>query len=285
MAEVFWLVSYPKSGNTWMRILLANIRAGAAVDPNTLSQRDLAASFSRVLFDQFCGLKSSTLTPVLIDRLRPAVYRRMAAEMPVPQVLKVHDAWHLTDRGEPAFPSEITTGVIYLVRNVLDVAPSAADHWGVDCAEAASRLCDSAFALGRPDGLLPGLNQPLGNWSGHIASWLDDSGLRRIVVRYEDMIADTADALAKVLDFLGWSTSAGAIAAAVEAASFARLQSFERDTGFCERSPMARSRFFRRGRAGGWRNELTPEQVCRLSKSHAAMMRRFDYLDQQGEPK
>ena len=39
-AGLIWLASYPKSGNTWMRILLANLLSGTAqpVDINKLSE-------------------------------------------------------------------------------------------------------------------------------------------------------------------------------------------------------------------------------------------------------
>jgi aryl sulfotransferase len=35
--------------------------------------------------------------------------------------------------------------------------------------------------------------------------------------------------------------------------------------------------FFRSGAAGGWREELTPEQAVRIEADHAAMMRRLGY--------
>ena len=35
--------------------------------------------------------------------------------------------------------------------------------------------------------------------------------------------------------------------------------------------------FFRRGEAGGWRDELNAEQVARIEAAHAPMMRRLGY--------
>ena len=43
------------------------------------------------------------------------------------------------------------------------------------------------------------------------------------------------------------------------------------------RAPGRAEAFFRRGEAGRWRDELTPEQVARIEAAHAPMMRRLGY--------
>jgi aryl sulfotransferase len=285
MANLTWLASYPKSGNTWMRILLANARAGGPVDINNLSRHGMPGGFSRAMFDRYCGLKSSTLPASVVERLRPDVYRTVAARATAPLVLKVHDAWRATARGEPLFPADVTAGVIYVLRNVLDVAASAADHWGVDCATAVTRLCDPD--LGRESGgdaLLPGVRQILGSWSSHIESWVDRSGLPLLLVRYEDMIADTEDALDRVIAFQRWDIDRETITQAVINSRFTHLQGSERASGFRETSRKARTLFFRRGHVNSWRDELAPDLVRRLVDAHGDMMRRFGYLADGGYP-
>ena len=44
--------------------------------------------------------------------------------------MKVHDAWMRVDTGEPMFPADVTLGVVYIIRNPLDLAASCAHHWG-----------------------------------------------------------------------------------------------------------------------------------------------------------
>src|SRR6185369_1295236 len=80
MAEIFWLASYPKSGNTWMRILLNNYRRNAPepADINKLEGGPIASA--RVWFDEWVGIEASALDDALIERLRPGVYRCMARE-------------------------------------------------------------------------------------------------------------------------------------------------------------------------------------------------------------
>ena len=52
--------------------------------------------------------------------------------------IKTHDAWTHTPAGEPLFPVDVTRGVVYIVRNPLDVAVSASHHYGQSLAEMVS---------------------------------------------------------------------------------------------------------------------------------------------------
>jgi hypothetical protein len=70
---------------------------------------------------------------------------------------------------------------------------------------------------------------------------------------------------------------------AIAFSDFAELRRQEEKWGFDERALDA-GQFFRRVEAGGWRDSLTPEQVGRIIEDHAAMMRRFGYIDTSDDP-
>jgi hypothetical protein len=99
----------------------------------------------------------------------------------------------------------------------------------------------------------------------------------RLVVRYEDLLADPSTTLAGVAKFCGFEATPAAIAAAVENSDFSRLSDREAESGFLER-PAGMARFFRTGRAGNWRTELSPDQIRTIEDDHGAIMRRFGYL-------
>lgn len=280
-----WLASYPKSGNTWLRALLTNYwRDGSMpADINELDGAPIASA--RLWFDEWAGVEASALPDAVVERLRPAVYRCMARAAPDRLYMKVHDAWSRTDRGEGLFPADVTAGVIYIVRNPLDMAASCAHHWGVSVAEAVDNLCDPAHVATRSaERLAEQLAQRMRCWSGHVRSWLDESGLTTHVVRYEDLRRDPEAASAAVVQFCGLPLDGARIAKAVAFSDFRELRRQEQTSGFRERSAVAPGPFFRRGLAGSWRDELPADLARRLIDCHGVTMRRFGYLDAGGAP-
>ena len=77
--RTIWLASYPKSGNTWFRMLVANLSSidGQPADINDLPERGGIAS-ARVTFDHVTMIDSGLLTADEIDCLRPRVYEALA---------------------------------------------------------------------------------------------------------------------------------------------------------------------------------------------------------------
>ena len=154
------------------------------------------------MFDETLGVPSSDLTPDEILRLRPRFHELLAAELPRPTFVKVHDACIRTTAG-PLFPRAATAGAIYLVRNPLDVVLSYAHHqqWFVDRTVADMNDPTACMASCRR-GIYPALPEPLLSWSGHVSSWLE-SALPVHAVRYEQMLVDPAAAFGGVVRFAG----------------------------------------------------------------------------------
>ncbi len=105
------------------------------------------------------------------------------------------------------------------------------------------------------------------------------------LIRYEDMRGDASGALRRALDFAGRPASEDDIRRAVDFADFAELRRQEEEKGFREaRSHMRGGQFFRRGKVGAWRDELSAEQVARIEAAHAPMMRRLGYEPASATP-
>jgi len=278
MKGAVWLASYPRSGNTWTRLALRSLQGGG--EPIDL---DDIYGFSpmgtrRELLDTWLEAETSHLTSAEIDRLRPdfhaAFFGRAAGLLPS----KVHDAWQRTEDGRPLFAPEITWATIYLVRDPRDVAVSWARFVSIDYDKAVEFLCNPEAAIeGRPDCLAQQVRQKMGTWSMHVTSWIDESGLDPLVIRYEDMLADPAAAYRLMLDRIGWQATEAQIADAIAATRFERLADKEKRHGFLERASRT-DRFFASGRAGSWRDTLTPAQAARIEREHGAVMARFGYL-------
>jgi hypothetical protein len=285
MNKIYWLASYPKSGNTWVRIFLTNYLqdADAPADINHLRGGPIASD--RELFDRWAGVESSDLAFDEIADLRPHVYLQMALHIEHPLYLKVHDACTRNSEGELLFPASVTGGVLYLIRNPLDVAVSYAHHGGRTLEQiVASLSAPNGYAYENPKCLSDQLPQRLLSWSGHVRSWVDESGLPVTVIRYEDMLGQPEAAFESVVRTLGLELDAERLAKAIYHSSFEVIRDQEQETGFRERTIRADTPFFREGRAGSWRAEIPPELAEQVIATQADVMRRFGYLDENDHP-
>jgi hypothetical protein len=286
-----WLASYPKSGNTWLRMLIANL---SAKDDRPVGINDPSATSNiasaRGPFDDLLLIDSGLLTHDEADCLRPRVYEELARGAdsgeadpreapPAVHFVKVHDAYTLTPLGEPLLAgARGADGTIVIARDPRDVAPSLASHrnTSIDDAIAFMNDRDAQFSASTTKQNSQ-LRQKLPGWSAHVASWLDQTDIPVHLIRYEDLLIDTVAMLRRALQFAGQTATDDDIRRAVQFADFARLRLQEEENGFREAPQQAGARFFRRGEAGGWRDELTPDQAARIEADHAPMMRRLGY--------
>lgn len=276
MGVYLWLASYPKSGNTWLRLALASLAEGGAPPAFGEALGFAARASGRAAFDRLLDIDSADLTADEIEQLRPRLYEAEARRSRAPIVRKVHDAWTLTGAGEPLFPPALTLAAIYIVRDPRDVAVSFAHFSEQD-------LDWTIAEMGRPDRALtagarrggPQLRERLLTWSGHVRSWLD-APVKPLLLRYEDMLAHPEAALAQAARHLGRDAPADAVARAAAATRFKALQATEERDGFAERPTTAR-RFFRSGIAGGWREALSVAQAARIEADHGEMMAELGY--------
>ena len=292
MTRTIWLASYPKSGNTWMRMLIANTSAAEnePADINDLPERGGIAS-ARGPFDHLLLIDSGLLTHDEADCLRPRVYEELAhgaqddeydesEDTLAVRFVKVHDAYTMTPKGEPLLAGRRgADGAIVIVRDPRDVAPSLANHNRSTIDKAIAFMCDSNAAFcGNPTKQHSQLRQKLPGWSRHAASWLDQTDIPVLLVRYEDMTADPDGVLRHVLEFAGRPATDEQIRRAAANADFANLRRQELERGFREAPhPQAGGSFFRRGKVGAWHDELSVEQVARIESEHGAMMQRLGY--------
>lgn len=265
MTRTVWLASYPKSGNTWFRIFLANLLhpGSAQVSLNALPTSTPIAS-SRLYFDQPLGVPSALLTEAELDRLRPAAAARLGALWNTPLLVrKVHDAYRWLPDGQPLLGQAPGFSALYLLRAPWDVAVSMTHHFGVDLDEAVRRLSDPEHCLAKPgEALHSQLAQRLGSWESHVLGWLR-APLPVCLLRYEDLKAQPLGSFRRAVRFLGLEHDDAAINAALDASRIETLQRQEAHERFTE-TPRRASRFFRRGEVGEGLERLSPRQRAPL---------------------
>lgn len=269
------MASYPRSGNTWFRMILSSILAdGEAPDINHPAVNQMANS--RTLFDELTGLPSSDLSSSEILNLRPATFRRFSDFTQGMNYLKTHDQFRFTLQKEQLFPLSHSFGCIYLIRNPLDVAVSSSFFFGKTVDEIIGEMLDPIHTLNPSIGnLIPVLEELTGNWSDHVMSWIH-SGMPVHIIRYEDLLDNTLGTIQKVLDFLQISVSEETLKKAIASTAFHQLKKAEETHGFKEKRGGAET-FFRKGISGEGIESLTKDQIRQIVTHHGAVMEHFGY--------
>jgi len=202
---------------------------------------------------QWLEAETSNLTHEEIEQLRPDLHDLYFASDPEPRLSK-----SMTGGSEPRRGDRCSTRRTRIVRSTCCAIHAMSRYpgrafsnrsidWaiGVSCQCRGTRECQQEASERH-------IPQQLGHWSNHVTSWIDESDLMPLVVRYEDMCADLPAALERMADYLGWPATPQSITGAVAATQFDRLADQERRHGFAE-MPDSAQQFFVTGRAGGWR--------------------------------
>jgi hypothetical protein len=127
-----------------------------------------------------------------------------------------------------------------------------------------------------------------GTWRDNVLSW---SALRKddphfLMLRYEDMKADPALALTRVVAFLERCSfrkidfSAAALQRAIELSSPERMRALEkRESSHWVLTKGTRSDkpFVRSATSGGWKSQLTPESVAAIESAWGDLMQSLGY--------
>ena len=160
-----FIVSYPRSGNTWTRFLIANLLFG-----------DQPVSFTN------------------IERLIPdaeALSNRYLKGIPSPRVIKTHQYF------DHRYPK-----VLYITRDPRDVLLSYY-HFSRKYRHIADDYPLEQYIHGVVTGTLH--STAWGTWAENVGTWLAARNGRPtfLLLRYEDLLEDTQTDLAKVARFFG----------------------------------------------------------------------------------
>jgi hypothetical protein len=276
--KIIWLASYPKSGNTWFRAFLTALLGDGDLNINEMKTDGIFSS--RAIFDNCTDMDSTELYDSEVKNLLPEIFKHQAGLHKKDKLfIKIHDAYTLNSKNIPIVPAEPTLCALYFIRNPLDVVGSFANH-------NASTLDEAIQLMNNPRGTLARQpkNKNVNNqfaqlmlsWSGHVNSWTTSLPFPLLVIRYEDMLADTLNTFTRAVEFMKIDVPASRIEKAIEETKFEKLQKQENEAGFLEKNKRSDT-FFRKGVAGNWVNELSPEQIKLIIDNHAEVMQRYNY--------
>ena len=238
------IVTCPKSGRTWLRIML-----------------------SRLLQTQYGLPETAVIGTTSFHRANPSL----------PGIFFTHDSYIGDYTGNRDSKEDyLGKRIVFLVRDPRDIAVSAYFQWKFRT-DKQKRALHSSFFEGRDLSVFDFAMHPMGSLIKNIDRMNSWSRARDrlgdiLVVRYEDLRAEPEKWLTEVAEFTGYPASPEKIADAVEFASLENMKKMERDGSFGDKSRRFSSGSqessdaykVRRGKIGGYRDYFTDEELTKI---------------------
>ena len=241
LPDDIFIVSYPRSGNTWARFLIGNL-----LHPE------------------------SPVTFANVESIVPEIYflpNQKLLRMPRPRLMKSHEYF------DPRYKR-----VIYFVRDPRDVAVSMyhycmkrrniPDSLAID--EFIPRFVDGEFFLD-----FGTWGEHVQSWC---ATRKGKTGF--LCIKYEEMLSQPGQELAKIAAALGIDALPEKISRAVELSSARQMQSLEKQqsanwklTGVTRQDIP----FVRQAKAGGWKGNLSAPAVQAIENAWGHVMKKLGY--------
>lgn len=244
-----WVVSYPKSGTTWVQQILKLLHSGGKDD-------------GRMITDAIPFIDMVNKDPIFY-------YQVNLSELPFPRAFKSHFTYDLMPCGSP---STKPCKYIYVARNPKDVAVSLFHFLSANKVLPPDKNWN--------DFLLTFLTGDIGygSWFDHVLGWWmhkDDSNV--LFLKYEDMKKDLTTSIETIGKFIGCTVNKEELEAIVKQSEFESMKSNPLVNYSWEPAHQANP-FMRKGMVGDWKNKFTDDQSAMFDTVYVEKMKKSDLV-------
>jgi len=281
-----WLASYPKSGNTLVRSLLASY----------FFSKDGVYNFDLIKnILQFPTSKLFQNIDIDITNEKEVIANYIRAQQSInkkdsTQFLKTHS--YLFNIENNAFTDlNNSLGVIYIVRDPRNVVTSLANHSSISIEESANYLIDKWYFGGNLNNFNDAMRTRLytGTWATNYKSWKSfKSQGRYLLIKYEDLTNKKEEILIKMLKFIyklnkkNFELDKIKLKNVIDTTSFERMKALENEFGFneskTEKMTGKKIPFFNLGKKNDWKKIISLEIKDKIENAFKEEMKELGYL-------
>ena len=271
---IFWITSYPKSGNTWLRILLSSYyyTKDGFYDESVLKNID---QFPQKKFFNEFNYDPRVVTDTIKFWIKAQEKINQDKKL---RFFKTHNAFgalnnfHFTNKNN-------SIGCVYVVRDPRNVITSLKNFYEMNDDQAFKWITNKnqyIYDVNKfeKDGYSD--FQFISSWDTNFESWKIQKKIPIKIIRYEDLLNQTYKVLTEVITFINQTTiikekiNKNKIKNAIGSTSFSKLKNKEKNEGFSE-APKAKGGdkkipFFNLGPKNNWKKILDQDLKDKLNK-------------------
>ena len=277
---IVWCASYPKSGNTWVKAIISSLLYSEDGIFNFNMLKKVGQFPIRHQFKDFIE-DYSDLKKISEHWIKAQEKINLDGKL---RIYKTHSG-NYNLFGNNFTNNMNTSGVVYIVRDPRNLISSISNHYQHNLKTSTDFLLEEQKLLFITDPKDPkhksetNVVNLLGSWKAHYNSWKISSNL--IIIRYEDLIADTKSQIYKLILFLekfaNFKISNKKIDNIIRTTSFEVLQKKEAKNGFME-AASSKIKFFNLGPRNTWKNIVDEKLIYKIEKNFKKEMKELNYL-------
>ncbi len=272
---IVWLASYPKSGNTLVRLMLSSYFFSNDGICNLNLVKNIKQFPHGGLFLKM-GIDIKDQNEVIKNYIKAQEIINKTGSV---QFLKTHS--HLFNFNQKySFTNlENSIGVIYIVRDPRNVVTSFSKYLDLSVDETSNFMIN-----GSGDGL-----SWTSNWSNNFQSWkLFKDYKKYLLIKYENLIEKPEEVFLDILEFIHKLTNSNFTLQkekfdnVIKTTTFEKMQSLEKKEGFIETSTHHKEGktipFFNLGPKNDWRKLLDKKVKFKLEEAFEKEMKELGYI-------
>ena len=269
------MASYPKSGNTWLRAIIANLY-NFDKEFNLKTLKSIPLLSIKKNFDEFENKIYSDNNILHFDWVSQNIIecqKILNNKSNHLNIFKTHSVRHKKFTNET-----VNAGFIYIVRDPRDIVVSFKNFSGKKFDETINELLFQKKLMINTNGAM----ELLSTWDLHVQSWLNYNTVPRLIIKYEDLKSNTKEIVLNIKDFLNKiyklniDLSDNQIDKIIENTNFNNLRKLENQYGFDEATKF--SKFFRSGNSNQWKDVLSKKQLQLIENNLQTLMKYFNYI-------
>ena len=289
--HIFWIPSYPKSGNTLLRAIISSLffsndgkfNFNLLRPINTFENKKRLEFIKDISDTDFNSLNKLKILSKYWNMIQSKSNLDFEEDM---IFMKTHHAL-VKYENIPFAIQEDCRGFIYVIRDPRDVAISWAHHAKISIDKSIDFITNDFSGTHWNDhqgSLLSKNVEPLtivSSWEKNIKSWVESKWTcPKLILRYEDLVYDKGNTVTSIANFFinkfnfKFMNLDKKIENIIETTNFSELKKIEKNTGFIEAK---NGPFFRVGEKNQWEKKLNNTQIKIIENKFKKTMIKFGY--------